>query len=281
MECRDIAESMFKRYGPITLRQLYYQLVSRNIITNDPQSYNNFKTRMAKARELGLIEYDIFEDRSRHTIVPSALSRHTDVESYVRSRVERSLAAPTLDVWEDQPYYVEVWIEKDALVRLFSEVAEKKQVPLFPSRGFTSLTKIEEARSRFREKIEQGKKVVLLYAGDLDPSGWGIYENICNKFRDEDGIELKRFALNPDQTNGLEPMPIKCKDTRYEAFLKKHPDIEGAYELDAVDPDELQRLTEEAIDDYFDPTLLPRDAMDEWQDRFNAIKKKILRRLRD
>ncbi len=279
MECREIAESMVKRFGPITLRQLYYQLVSRNIITNAPRSYDNFKNHMANARETGLIEYDIFEDRSRHTIVPSALSRYTDVESYVRKCVERSLTTPTLDIWEDQPYHVEVWIEKDALVTLFSMVARKKQVPLFPSRGFTSLTKIEEARKRFREKIEQGKKVVLLYAGDLDPSGWGIYENICNKFRDEEGIELKRFALNPDQTTGLEPMPIKSTDSRHDAFRKKHPDIKGAYELDAMNPDELQRLTEEAIDDYFDPTLLPQGAMEEWRKKFDTIRKEILRRL--
>lgn len=280
MECKSIAQDMVKRYGLITLRQLYYQLVSRKIIVNSHKSYGNFRHHMGTARERGLIEYDIFEDRSRHTIIPAALSRHTDVEGYIRGLVKTSLITPALDIWEEQPCYVEVWIEKDALVRLFSEVTGKRQVPLFPSRGYTSLTKIEEARKRFRKKTGSGKKGVLLYAGDLDPSGWGIYENICNKFSDEGDIELRRFALNPGQTEGLAPMPIKPTDSRYKAFLKEHPDIEGAYELDAVDPDALQRLTERAIDDWFDQSILPKDAMEEWQKRFKSIKREILRRLR-
>jgi len=48
-----------------------------------------------------------------------------------------------------------------------------------------------------QEKDCERQEGVLLYAGDLDPSGWGIYENICNKFSDDGDIELRRFALNP------------------------------------------------------------------------------------
>jgi len=73
-------------------------------------------------------------------------------------------------------------------------------------------------------------------------------------------------------------MPIKPTDSRYKAFFKEHPDIKGAYELDAVDPDELQRLTEGAIDDWFDQSLLPKGAMEEWHKRFKSIKWEILRR---
>jgi hypothetical protein len=279
MECKAIAEPMVKRYGRITLRQLYYQLVSKNIIMNSDSSYGNFKGHMGTARDCGLIEYEIFEDRSRYIIIPNTLSLRTDVESYIRESITDSLIIPALDLWEDQPYYVEVWIEKDALAGLFSRITEKKQVALFPSRGYTSLTKIEEARKRFKRQIRKGKKVVILYAGDLDPSGWDIYENICNKFSGEEGVRVERFALNPEQTKGLIPMPVKKSDTRYESFLEMHPDIKGAYELDAFDPDALQQLTEKTIDKYFDKSLLRQDKIDKWKEEFNAIKRKILKKL--
>jgi len=122
--------------------------------------------------------------------------------------------------------------------------------------------------------------VVLLYAGDLDPSGWDIYENICNKFSGEDSVEVIRFALNPDQTKGLIAMPVKESDSRYKSFIEMHPDLEGAYELDAFDPDELQQLTAKTIDKYFDTALLPKDAMEEWQEKFQRVKGDILRKLK-
>lgn len=281
-ECKAIAESMRDRYGLITIRQLYYQLVSKKIIVNSQGSYDNFNHHLTTAREKDLIDYEIFEDRSRYIITPASVSMRTDSKDHIKKIIKMSLNPPDLDIWENQQYYVEIWIEKDALVRLFSAVTNKMQVALFPSRGYTSVTKIEEARKRFKENAEmKRKKGILLYAGDLDPSGMDIYQNIRNKFKNEGNIEIKRFALNQEQVGNLAAMPIKPTDTRYSKFLQMHPGLKGAYELDAFDPDELKKLTEKNIKDYFDSNIKAgeEEIIKEWHEGFAAVKNEILKKL--
>ena len=279
LDCKEISEAMFEKYGPITLRQLYYQLVTKNIIKNSASSYSNFINHMVSGRENGLIEYELFEDRSRYTVFPQVVSAEIDPGYYARERLKESLAMPEIDLWEKQPYYVELWIEKDALFSLFEPIAKEKQIPLFPSRGYTSLTKIQEARNRFIEKINMGKKVIILCAGDLDPSGWDIYQNICNKFWDNKKISIERFALEPIQTSSLSPMPIKESDSRFKAFLEKHSEIEGAYELDAMDPDTLRQLTATNIEKYFNENLIPARKIKVWKQKFSNFKNSFFEKI--
>lgn len=99
-------------------------------------------------------------------------------------------------MWEFQDYYLELWIEKDALVRLFKDIAQKYQLLLFPSRGYTSLTKIHNAINRFEEKTHKGKKCVVLYFGDLDPSGWDIYRNIKERLKNQAEVIPDLKSLN-------------------------------------------------------------------------------------
>jgi hypothetical protein len=279
-DCREIADEMFSQYGPITIRQLYYQLVSRGTIENSSGSYDNFVNHMKTARELGIIDYDRFEDRSRYTIFEEPASLDVSPKNFIREVLEHKLSLPSLNLWHNQPYYVELWIEKDALVTLFAPVARKWQVMLFPSRGYTSLTKIEEARVRFGEMSRKGRKVVVLYAGDLDPSGWGIYENINNKLSAGGSVVVERIALNPDQVGNLYSMPVKRSDTRYKQFLKENPDVSGAYELDAMNPAILQQVTSARISGYLDDALVPREQMRAWENEFKKLKKHIFGKIR-
>jgi hypothetical protein len=279
-ECKKIADEMYGKYGPITIRQLYYQLVSRGTIENSAGSYNNYVNHMKTAREIGLIEYDRFEDRSRYAIFERPASLDVSPDEFIRSMLKGGLSLPPLDLWHNQPCYVELWIEKDALVTLFGPVARKWQVMLFPSRGYTSLTKIQEARIRFDEMRRKGRKVIVLYAGDLDPSGWGIYENIDNKLSAGGSVVVRRIALNPDQADNLYPMPLKESDTRYNQFLREHPALAGAYELDAMDPAALQQITSQSISRYFDDTLVPWQLRSNWEEEFTMLKKNIFCKIR-
>lgn len=278
-ECKKMAGDLREKYGPITLRQLYYQCVSKGLITNAANSYDNLINHMGTAREEGFIEYDIFEDRSRYTKEPQTESVKEEPEDYIRKRLIKSLDMPDIDVWENQAYYVELWIEKDALFSLFAPIAEEKQIALFPSRGYTSLTKIQEAKDRFREKMGNNKKGIILYAGDLDPSGTDIFQNIQNKFGKEKNIEIERFALKAEHTKDLIAMPIKETDSRYKTFIEQHPEIKGAYELDAMDPDVLQNLTVSWIEKYFKEHMVPRNEIANWRKDFKHTKKLLFQKI--
>jgi uncharacterized protein (UPF0333 family) len=280
LKAKEKTLEMYKRYGQITLRQLYYALVSSLLIENSDKSYDNFLRHLTDARKSGLIDYDCFEDRSRYMLRPMTVSYRTDVRQYAKESIETSLHPPELDLWENQPYHVELWIEKDALSTLFRDVAAAKQVSLFPSRGYTSQTKINENRQYFNKKIREGKKCVIIYFGDLDPSGNDIYSFIKKELETED-IILRRVGLNPDQVTNLLPMPVKDSDSRSKKFKNFMSEwgIEGCYELDAMDPDEMIRIANEAIDEYFDDRLVPKEEMQKWKQEFEIVVAEMLEKL--
>ena len=51
----------------LTLRQLYYQLVSRDLIPNTVQQYNSIGNLVSNGRMAGLIDWAAIEDRGRFT----------------------------------------------------------------------------------------------------------------------------------------------------------------------------------------------------------------------
>jgi hypothetical protein len=180
----------------------------------------------------------------------------------------------------NRPYYVELWIEKDALISLFDKVASKKQVHLFPSRGYTSHTKIYEAQQRFAQQKANGKQCVLLYFGDLDPSGIDIFRNIANKFSSSD-VKVERKALDADHVHDLIPIPVKDSDKRSDKFKEfmKANNLEGCYELDAMDAGELTDLASSSIDFYYNKELYPAAEIEEWKQQFDAARAEILKKL--
>lgn len=286
-ECMRIIENLKKEVDFITIRQLYYLLIVEHIITNDPEVYNKLDHHLVTARERGLIPYDVFTDRSRGEHLPHVLSLKESPKTYLQDRLKNILSVPNnADRWQNQPYHVELWIEKDALVPFFEQVAREKQVTLFPCRGFSSLTKLNNAIVRFRSAVARGKKGIrIVYAGDLDPSGWSIYETIKDKLgqMNETGVDIQvdRFALQEDQTYGLLRLPFKESDSRLRSFQKKFLFLSGAYELDAVPPVDLMNMAKTAVDKYFDPDLDQgrREEVRAWQDEYRRLVSDIFVRL--
>ncbi|MCG6533305.1 MAG: hypothetical protein L7F78_01145 [Syntrophales bacterium LBB04] len=226
-ECARIIETLVKQVGLITVRQLYYRLVVEHIIAHLPEVYDKFYSHLVRARELGLIPYEVFTDRSRGERHPNVLSLKESPEQFLKNILRRSFTVPdNPDPWQNQPYHVELWIEKDPLVPFFEQVAAEKQVILFPCRGFFSLAKFHNAIIRFQSYIERGKKGIrIVYVGDLDPSGWSIYENIIERLgkMNKRGLDIvvDRFALLEDQVFGLLHLPFKEKDSRLEGFKER------------------------------------------------------------
>src|SRR3954471_4108759 len=93
----------------LTLRQLYYQFVARDLIANRQSEYKKLGNIVAEGRMNGLIDWDHLEDRTRNL---KDLA-HWDSPADVVEAVSKQFRLPK---WEDQNDYIEVWIEKDALV---------------------------------------------------------------------------------------------------------------------------------------------------------------------
>jgi len=238
---------------PLTLRQLFYRLVSKMILSNTTSSYKRLSEIIVKARERGEVEDWRIEDRSREVLGYWDFFNSTEeFLDYQVGQFKSSWQSYLRPIWADQPRYVEVWVEKDALSRLVAEVAIQYRVITCPARGYSSYSYLRRAVERFRGA---GKPVVVIYLGDYDPSGLDISRDLHERLLryGTEGLEVKRAALTLEQIRKyrLPPMPAKASDPRHERFVANTGGTD-AVELDALPPDALQQAVRKAIEQEID-----------------------------
>lgn len=297
----DLAIAIIEDYESqgykLSLRQLYYQLVSRNAVENTEKSYKRVGDIIADARMAGLCDWDMIEDRGRACVTPP----HWESPAQIVSACARSYR---IDKWATQPVFCEVMVEKQALEGVLEPVCNRLDIPFTANKGYSSVTMMyhtgrklrEEFLARCRAKIvregdttiipakfigdarghafglwmaENGyteehlpvrlsakgikaglPRIVVFYLGDHDPSGIDMTRDVAARlgtFSDCTPIEVRRLALNMDQIEELQPPenPAKITDSR----ARKYIDLFGpsSWELDAVSPEQLARLVEDAV----------------------------------
>lgn len=158
----------------LTLRQLYYQFVARGFLANKDTEYKRLGSIVNDARLAGLIDWDHITDRTRNL---RAL-RHWNDPGDMANWASRQF---NLDLWKTQPYHVEVWIEKDALVGVIEGICQELDVGFFSCRGYTSQSEMWGASQRLGRKLKAGKKILILHLGDHDPSGIDMTRDIRDR----------------------------------------------------------------------------------------------------
>ena len=253
----DNSLEIIDRYekGVLTLRGLHYQLVSIGM-TNSIRHYKRVVSAMIDARWAGLVDFDAFSDHDRAMIgeTKSDITDLTDSIEEAKRQIGAWMKYYSKHRWENQPYYPEIFIEKKALQGVFERVCRRNDVALGACKGYPSLTFLNEATQRFIEAEMSGKIPIILYFGDYDPSGEdiprAIKENIINLGCTS--IEVRRIALLHEQVVEwrLPHAPAKEGDSRTANWGGL-----GQVELDAVKPEKLQQMCQDAIDDIFDSDL--------------------------
>lgn len=225
----------------VTLRQLHYQFVARNLAENTKSTYNKICEAMQRGRMAGLIDWDMIEDRTR---ILRSRPRWDDPADILLSCAD----CFHTDYWQDQENRVEVWIEKDALLGVIESTCRRWDCAFFSCRGYPSTSELHETArriSRFR-KADQG--FCIVYCGDHDPSGIDMGHSIVKTLQDFGvSFEFKRIALNMDQIERFNPPPnqVKTSDSRWKTYRKKYGD--HVWELDALPPNKLDEIVETAI----------------------------------
>ena len=261
---------------PLTLRQVHYRLVSRNFIQNTSSAYSGLSKMLVKARENGDVDDTRIEDRARQVLKAKKSYDNPEQFTEIMKNNFRSIGqAYRANLWVDQPVFVEVWVEKDALSTLLNEAAEPYRVTVCPGRGYSSYTYIK--RLAIDDRLSHvDKPIVVLYFGDHDPSGIQMTEDLERrlvKYGENLNIEVKRVALTIEQVKQYELIPnrIKSKDSRSEEYSKKYGD--DCWELDAIEPKELQRIAKEAIEKQLDLKMWEKSLKQEEMDRANLTKR--------
>ena len=247
-----IISDMANQGYTLTVRQLYYQFVARDLIPNDQKNYKNLASLIDNARSAGLVSWDAIEDRTRFL---RRLPTYFDPENFIAKMAPQYAE----DYWEMQPEYCEVWVEKDALVGIIERPCVKYRVPFFACRGYASSSSLYEASQRL-EHIAQNRPVTIFHFGDHDPSGIDMTranQDALDLFVQNADFEIRveRLALNMDQIEQYKPPPNPAKETdsRYEAYKLEHG--EYCWELDALAPSVIDRLLTDAFDIMIDDEL--------------------------
>ncbi|MCK5023321.1 MAG: hypothetical protein KAS04_04060 [Candidatus Aenigmarchaeota archaeon] len=264
------AEDIVPEYDPgiLTIRGIHYRLVARGM-TNTPQHYKRVVAAMGVARWDGIIPFETFFDHER-SMEGKTKAEAMDVEDEIltaKKNIRIYMECYYRNKWENQIYYPEVFIEKNALLGVFGVVCKKQGVILGGCKGYPSLTYLYAARERFEDAVDRGQIPIILYFGDYDPSGEDIPRSIRdNLLRLGVDVEVRRIALLEEQVIewNLPPAPTKEYkiDKRKDGSIGYVGDSRdknwnglGQVELDAVEPHKLQELCRDAIESVFDGSV--------------------------
>jgi hypothetical protein len=247
-----VALEVLQETHPMTVRQVYYQLVSRQVIKNNRSQYQAVSNLLVQARKNGTVPWEWIEDRLRRPRSVSMWEGLQDFMKTVRNAYRR-------DVWETQPDYLECWLEKDALSGIFEDTLESYGVTLNVGRGYDGWDSIHNAAERFLDKSENRVSTVVLYFGDFDPSGEDMVRSLGERLAELGAEpEIIKCALTADDVERYELPPdfAKKSDSRAAGFIAKHGDI--SVELDALPMDVLRERIIEEVEARMDMAALAR-----------------------
>jgi hypothetical protein len=229
----------------LTLRQVYYQCVSRDIIPNNEKSYDKLGRIVGDARMAGLIDWTAIVDRTRTL----RGNNHWDAPSDIMLSAAANFAVDKWSKEYGQDFRPEVWVEKDALVGVVGRVCEELDVNYFSCRGYTSLSEMWTASQRLLRYRKQGQKPFIIHLGDHDPSGIDMSRDITDRLEIFTGrsLEFERIALNADQVEQYNPPPnpAKLSDSRASGYVARFG--YESWELDALNPTVLAGLIRRTV----------------------------------
>ncbi len=282
-EIIPIVNNVLSQYDfKLTVRQIYYRLISDpySLFDNNRNNYTGFDRILTRAREEGLIDWTRIEDRTRQSLGGEGHIEEETPEEFMQSYLwtfKNCYNYYDKKMWTSQQNFIEVWVEKDALSSLVAQVCDKYRVLTFPSRGYSSFTKVKEGIGRLHKNTEiisekpgepiTNKPTYVLHLTDLDPSGLGMTQDLKKRLLkyQADFIKVRRIGLDISQVTkfNLRPNPVKQADTRTADYVQVYGS--DCWELDALPPDELQKIITREIKKYIDKKA--------WKDTEEEIEK--------
>ncbi len=243
-------------YRP-TLRQIFYRLVAALLIPNTEVTYKSLSRALTAARERGIIGPLALADRIRES--HGGDYGWESPEDFINQQMEEFRKAwemYTRPLWTSQQILPILWVEKDALYPAVTQIADRYRVKVYQARGYSSYSQVYEAAREF-----ESANLSVVYLSDFDPSGEDMPRDVKERLEKYGAgqFSLKKLALTRQQVRdyGLPPMPAKKSDPRFKTFVESYGD--RAVELDALPPDELEKIIVKEVENHIDPKTWNRD----------------------
>jgi hypothetical protein len=245
---RDTIYEVVAEFQPMTVRQVFYQLVTRRVIAKTEAEYKTTVCRLlVQMRRDGHLPFGWIADNTRWQRKPRTYGSLSAMLENCQETYRRAL-------WNDQDAYVEVWLEKEALAGVLVGITARWDVPLMVTRGYPSVSFLHAAAEAIAEET---RAVYVYYFGDRDPSGVDIDRFVERELREYApycDLTFERVAVLPKQIEqyGLQTRPTKKSDSRAHSFKGE------SVEVDAIAPDDLRAICEECITQHIDDEQLER-----------------------
>jgi hypothetical protein len=220
----------------MTVRQVFYQATVHGLVEKAESGYAKVQVDLTKMRRDGSLPYDWLADNTRWQRKPTTFEE----------ALKETAAFYRKALWADADSYVEIWLEKDALAGVVYPVTSMFDVALMVARGYASLSFLHSAAEYINRLDVQ---TYIYHLGDYDPSGVNAGEKIeetLNELAPDAEIYFERIAVTPRQITrwNLPTRPTKASDTRSKNFGSV------SVELDAIEPNRLRRLVQDAIEQH-------------------------------
>lgn len=240
---RSAILAVAREYDRMSVRQLFYQLVTRGHIEKTEQGYRRMADVTVQLRRSGELPYAMIVDG------------HRDRQNAHINTLDHALAmwhnAYRRDLWLDQTDSVEVWCEKDALSGIIAPICYEYRVTYVAVRGFASVSLLYDSAQAM---IASGRHTHLYYFGDHDSSGRIISDAVSTELHALGApVTVRRMAIEPHHIAeyDLPTRPNKTSDSRHDRFVANYGD--AAVELDALPPSVLTDLVRQCIVAHIDP----------------------------
>jgi hypothetical protein len=267
----------YGRYGPMTVRQIFYRLVGQYGYDKTERAYKNLAEYIVKARRARLISFSSIRDDGGK--VAGGSWGYDTVDEFLEELADYSTSFrrnPT----DGQPHHIMLYCEAEGMVPMLGQMTSPWGVEVTGTGGFSSVTVTHRIA---REVASRDKPTIFLHVGDYDPSGESIFESTCqdigkfvaqslgavyNSHTGEtievDGVEFepgaegaffvpRRVALTEEQVieYSLPSEPPKASDSRTLSWSGI-----AATQAEAMAPDDLETVVQTAVREWFDDARL-------------------------
>lgn len=243
---------------PLSVRQIHYQLLNDPPLihakkpdskySNTLNCYKALDELLTRARVARRIPMDVIADETRPVTVWRV---DHEPSAFLTRELETFLRTYSRDLMQSQPNHVEIVGEKNTIASIIEPISMEYCIPMTIGRGFCSLPPRDKMMQRFEKS--GCDKLVVLVLGDFDPDGEAIAESFIRSLRDDFYADPKRLVgikagLTAEQVREFKLPPqmvAKESSSNYRRFVEKYGS--NTYELEAIQPEDLQRVLEEAI----------------------------------
>jgi hypothetical protein len=238
----EVLEEAQRDNVQMSLRQVYYKFVKNGWCPNSDREYKKLGNALDAGRMNGLISWTAIVDMNRSLYGTSTQEAPEQLLEGLDKKFH-------LDLWADQQWRPEVWVEKLGMLNVIGNICSKLRVDYYACKGYDSQTMSWQAGRRMARYISKGQRPIIFHMGDHDPSGLDMTRDNRDRLEIFAGVPVQvvRLALNMNQIEELNPPPnpAKLSDSRAEAYIAEHG--YSSWEIDALPPTYIRDLIERNV----------------------------------